>query len=173
MGVVVTTDDAWYDRLPGVRTLVGAIPARCVAEAARSAHRALRVRESQATARPSLARRLQATPLPQPALPGLPTDPATEVAARWQMTGFGPIIAFETVGDVETAERVCDATRLVVHATSPRWRRDAARAAPPLVEERPTSPRRSSGVSVGIEDATTSGQTPEQALDTVPPESEG
>ncbi|MBO0800872.1 MAG: PLP-dependent transferase, partial [Blastocatellia bacterium] len=48
--------------------------------------------------------------------PGLPHDPAHEIAAR-QMNFFGPIVSF-VVGDREKAERFLGACRLIIEATS-------------------------------------------------------
>ena len=48
--------------------------------------------------------------------PGLPGDPGHRTAAA-QMTGFGAVLAFE-VADAPTADRLCDALAVIVHATS-------------------------------------------------------
>ena len=48
--------------------------------------------------------------------PGLPGDPGHQTAAA-QMTGFGAVLAFE-VADAPTADRLCDAVHVIVHATS-------------------------------------------------------
>jgi len=48
--------------------------------------------------------------------PGLPGDPGHRTAAA-QMTGFGAVLAFE-VADALTADRLCDAVHVIVHATS-------------------------------------------------------
>jgi cystathionine gamma-synthase len=60
------------------------------------------------------------------------------------MSGFGAMLAFETVGDAAAADRVCDAVRLIVHATSlggvetllerrARYPADAAAGTPPTL----------------------------------------
>ena len=48
--------------------------------------------------------------------PGLPGHPGHRTAAA-QMTGFGAVLAFE-VTDARTADRLCDAVQVIVHATS-------------------------------------------------------
>jgi cystathionine gamma-lyase len=48
--------------------------------------------------------------------PGLPEDPAHDVAAR-QMDGFGPVLAFD-LGERRRAERFLEACELVIEATS-------------------------------------------------------
>ena len=48
--------------------------------------------------------------------PGLAGDAGHRTAAA-QMTGFGAVLAFE-VADAPTADRLCDALQVIVHATS-------------------------------------------------------
>ena len=77
---------------------------------------ALRLDRGQANAG-ELARRLDAHPaVSRVRYPGLPADPGHRIAAA-QMAGFGAVLAFE-VADAATADRLCDAVRVVVHATS-------------------------------------------------------
>jgi cystathionine gamma-synthase len=65
-----------------------------------------------------LATRLAGHPrVTQVRYPGLADDPGHAVAAR-DHHGFGAMIAFEIDGTAERAERLCDALRLVSHATS-------------------------------------------------------
>ncbi len=49
--------------------------------------------------------------------PGLRSNPGYELAER-QMSGPGAILAYELDCSPEEAERVCERTRLVTHATS-------------------------------------------------------
>jgi cystathionine gamma-synthase len=66
----------------------------------------------------TLAERLAAHPrVRRVRYPGLPSDPGHAVAAR-DHAGFGAMIAFETDGTAEDAERVCESVRLISHATS-------------------------------------------------------
>jgi cystathionine gamma-synthase len=168
MGVVVTGDDDWYARLLRVRTLVGAIPGPFEAWLALRGLRtlALRMRQSQASAL-ELATRLQGHPAVRDLrYPGLPGDPGHQVAAR-QMDGFGAILAFETVGDAGTAERFCDATRLLIHATSLGGVESLIERRRRWVEERPDIPETLIRVSVGIEDVDDLWADLEQALDSI------
>ena len=77
---------------------------------------ALRLDRGQANA-DELARRLDQHPaVSRVRYPGLPGDPGHRTAAA-QMTGFGAVLAFE-VADAPTADRLCDALHVIVHATS-------------------------------------------------------
>lgn len=168
LGVVVTADDAFFAQVHAARTLIGSIPGPFEAWLALRGLRtlALRMRQAQETAL-ELATRLQSHPaVTAVRYPGLPSDPGHAVAAR-QMHGFGSIIAFETVGDAGTAEQVCDATRLIVHATSlggvetslerrRRWPAESPDIADTLIR-----------VSVGIEDVEDLWADLAQALDRV------
>ncbi len=168
MGAVVTADDGWYERVLRARTLVGAIPGPFEAWLALRGLRtlALRVRQSQDNAL-ELATRLQSHPAVRNLrYPGLASDPGHEVAAR-QMDGFGAILSFETIGDAGTAERVCDATRLIVHATSLGGVETLLERRRRWVEERPDIPDTLIRVSVGIEDVDDLWDDLRQALDSV------
>jgi len=154
MGAVVVRDDALYDRVLRVRTLVGAIPGPLDAYLALRGMRtlALRLRQAQATAY-DLATRLATHPAVRNVrYPGLPGDPGHAVAAQ-QMDGFGSIVSFETTGTAEETDAMCDRTSVVIHATSlggveTSWERRRR-----WVEERPDIPETLIRLSVGIEDA--------------------
>jgi cystathionine gamma-synthase len=65
-----------------------------------------------------LAQRLVAHPkVTRVRYPGLPSDPGHAAAARTH-SGFGAMLSFEVAGSAEDAERVCEAVRLISHATS-------------------------------------------------------
>ena len=98
--------------------------------------------------------------------PGLPDDPGHAVAAR-QMDGYGAIIAFETVGDAAAAESFCDATELVIHATSLGGVETLVERRRRWIEERPDIPETLIRVSVGIEDVEDLWADLEQALDSI------
>ena len=153
LGIVVTTDDAFHARLLRTRTLVGAIPGPFEAYLALRGIRtlALRVRQAQTSAL-ELARRLQGHPaVTVVRYPGLPDDPGHAIASR-QMTGFGAIIAFDTIGTAEDAEAFCDRVRLVTHATSLGGVETLVERRRRWPEERPDIPETLIRLSVGIED---------------------
>lgn len=170
LGVVVTTDDAHYDRLLRARTLIGSIPGPFEAWLALRGLRtlALRMRQAQTSAL-ELARRLQEhSAVRNVRYPGLPDDPGHLVAAK-QMDGFGSIVAFETVGGVDEAEAFCDATRLVIHATSLGGVETMVERRRRWPEERPDIPETLIRLSVGIEDVEDVWADLAQALDTIAP----
>lgn len=168
MGAVVVRDDALYDRVLRVRTLVGAIPGPLDAYLALRGMRtlALRLRQAQATAY-DLATRLATHPAVRNVrYPGLPGDPGHAVAAR-QMDGFGSIVSFETTGTAEETDAMCDRTSVVIHATSlggveTSWERRRR-----WIEERPDIPETLIRLSVGIEDADDLWTDIAQALDSL------
>jgi cystathionine gamma-synthase len=49
--------------------------------------------------------------------PGLPGDPGHAIATR-DHAGFGAMLTFEVDGGADDAEQVCNAVRLMHHATS-------------------------------------------------------
>jgi cystathionine gamma-synthase len=168
LGMVVTTDDAYYDRLLRTRTLVGSIPGPFEAWLALRGLRtlALRVKQSQATAL-QLALRLSTHPaVTAVRYPGLPDDPGHEIATR-QMDGYGAIVAFETVGDADTAEAFCDRVELITHATSLGGVETLVERRRRWPEERPDIPETLIRLSVGIEDVEDLWNDLEQALNSI------
>jgi cystathionine gamma-synthase len=168
LGMVVTTDDAYYDRLLRTRTLVGSIPGPFEAWLALRGLRtlALRVKQSQATAL-QLALRLSTHPaVTAVRYPGLPDDPGHEIATR-QMDGYGAIVAFETVGDADTAEAFCDSVELITHATSLGGVETLVERRRRWPEERPDIPETLIRLSVGIEDVEDLWNDLEQALNSI------
>ncbi|MBI2781202.1 MAG: PLP-dependent transferase [Chloroflexi bacterium] len=103
LGAVVATDPAVAQRLRERRSKTGATPGVLETHLALRGLRTLPVRydRAQATAR-DLAARLAAHPH----------------VGRVRYPGSGTMISFETTGTGEDAEAVCEATRLIVHATS-------------------------------------------------------
>ena len=153
MGIAVTTDDDYHARLLRTRTLIGAIPGPFEAYLALRGIRtlALRVRQSQASAM-VLAERLRSHPaVTTVRYPGLPDDPGHAVAAR-QMSGFGAIVAFDTIGSAVDAEGFCERVRLVTHATSLGGVETLVERRRRWPEERPDIPETLIRLSVGIED---------------------
>lgn len=102
MGAAVTTDDAELHRLRRARGLFGATPGmlECFLALRGARTLALRVRHAQASAE-QLAGRLA----------------EHRAVERVRYPGFGTIVSFE-LGDAQTANRACQAVRLVRHATS-------------------------------------------------------
>ena len=103
LGAVVAADAAWHKRLLERRHATGATPGVLEAYLALRGLRTLPTRyaRAQSTAR-VLADRLAGHP----------------GVARVRYPGSGSMIAFETTGSGGDAEAVCEACRLVVHATS-------------------------------------------------------
>jgi cystathionine gamma-synthase len=119
MGALVTRDPELRDRLKRTRALLGGIPGPFEAWLVLRGLRTLplRVRRASGSAQ-ILAERLAQHPrVLRVRYPGLADDPGHELAGR-QMSGFGSVLSFETVGTAEDAQRVCESTRLLVHGTS-------------------------------------------------------
>ena len=117
-GITIARDQALAGRIRHRRGLSGATPGALEAFLALRGLRtlALRLDRGQANAG-ELARRLDGHPaVSRVRYPGLPGDPGHRTAAA-QMTGFGAVLAFE-VADALTADRLCDALHVIVHATS-------------------------------------------------------
>ena len=102
-----------------MRVREGAIPGALEAFLALRGMRTLSVRLERAQANAGeLARRLDRHPaVTRVRYPGLPDDPGHALAAR-QMSGFGAMLAFETMGDAATADAVCARLRVISAATS-------------------------------------------------------
>lgn len=119
LGVAVSADPSWAERLRHRRSSTGAIPGTLEAFLALRGLRSLpaRLARAQATAA-DLAERLIGHPaVTRVRYPGSSVDPQCDLVAR-QMRGGGTIISFETVGTAAEADAVCAACRLVVSATS-------------------------------------------------------
>ena len=117
-GIAIARDQALAGRLRHQRGMAGATPGALEAFLALRGLRtlALRLDRGQHNAG-ELARQLDQHPaVSRVRYPGLPGDPGHRTAAA-QMTGFGAVLAFE-VADAPTADRLCDALHVIVHATS-------------------------------------------------------
>jgi cystathionine gamma-synthase len=103
LGAIVAADPAWEARLRARRSKTGGTPGVLEAYLALRGLRTLPARygRGQSTAR-DLAERLAAHPR----------------VSRVRYPGSGAMISFETTGSAEDAEAVCEAARLIVHATS-------------------------------------------------------
>jgi cystathionine gamma-lyase len=118
LGYVVARDPAAAEELETWRTETGAVPGPFEAWLAHRSLATLEVRLERACATAQvLAERLAARDdLVALRYPGLPDDPAHELATR-QMTRFGSIVSF-TLESADRAERFLAACRLVNQATS-------------------------------------------------------
>jgi cystathionine gamma-synthase len=103
LGAVAARDEAIAERLRKRRSTTGATPGALEAYLALRGLRTLPTRLSRAQAN---ARRLADELAAHPRV------------ARVRYPGHGTIVSFETVGTADDAEAVCDACRLIVHATS-------------------------------------------------------
>jgi cystathionine gamma-synthase len=167
LGALVGRDEELLGKLRRRRVVDGAVPGVMESFLALRGLRTLAVRLDRAErSAGELARRLAEHPaVMRVRYPGLPDHPGHELAVR-QMSGFGAMLAFETVGDAAAAERVCDAVRLITHATSlggvetmlerrARYPGDAAAGTPPTLIR----------LSVGLESADDLWSDLERALD--------
>ena len=119
LGAAVTSDPELRERLLRYRSLHGAVAGPFEVWLALRGLRtlALRVERSQATAM-ELAQRLRSLPqVDKVRYPGLPEDPGHARAAE-QMAGFGSILCIEVAGGGAAAEKVAEAVRLWLPATS-------------------------------------------------------
>jgi len=119
LGAVVTADEELWTALELRRRSLGAIPGPMETWLALRGLRtlALRLERSQSSAA-FLAQRLLDHPrVSRVRYPGLPDD-AGHARAAAQMSGFGAILSFEVGGDAEFAQRICESTKLWLHAPS-------------------------------------------------------
>lgn len=118
LGHVAARDPEWAQRLRGWRTQMGAIPGPMEAWLAHRSLATLDVRLERMCANAlAVARFLSGRPAVRGLrYPGLPEDPAHELAAR-QMSRFGPVVCFALAG-AEEAERFLNACKVVLQATS-------------------------------------------------------
>src|SRR4051794_34514195 len=119
LGALVTGRPELLSTLDRRRITDGSVPGVMETFLALRGLRTLAVRLDRAEqSAAELARRLRGhRAVTRVRYPGLPDDPGHRLAAE-QMSGFGAMLAFETVGDAASADRVCDAVRLITHATS-------------------------------------------------------
>ncbi|MEU4195887.1 aminotransferase class I/II-fold pyridoxal phosphate-dependent enzyme [Kribbella sp. NPDC026611] len=119
LGAAITADDALYEAIDLRRRSLGAIPGPMEAWLALRGLRTLALRLERAQSNSAfLAEKLQQHPrVSRVRYPGLEDDPGHERAAK-QMSGFGAILSFELGGDAAAAQKLCESTKLWVHATS-------------------------------------------------------
>jgi cystathionine gamma-lyase len=118
LGHVAAREQVWADRLRTWRTQSGAIPGPMEVWLAHRSLTTLDLRlERQCHNALALARLFAARPdVRGVRYPGLPADPAHDVAAR-QMQRFGPVVSF-VLADRQHAETFLHACQLVYEATS-------------------------------------------------------
>ncbi len=119
LGAIVTANDELWTTLEGKRRNLGAIPGPMEAWLGLRGLRtlALRLERAQSNAAFLAERLLEHPRVSRVRYPGLADDPGHE-RAKAQMSGFGAILAIELGGDADGAQRVCESTKLWVHATS-------------------------------------------------------
>ena len=165
MGSISTSDPALYNRLSDARKLAGSVPGPFEAWLALRGLRTLSVRMERAQANALvLATRLSNHPaVERVRYPGLPTDPHHQRAKSF-MKGFGAVVSFEVKGGAAAADKACESSTLITHATSlggveSLWERRHRWSA-----ESPTIPTNLVRLSVGIENVDDLWADIEQAL---------
>ena len=83
--------------------------------------------------------------------PGLPDDPGHTIAAQ-QMAHFGAVLTFAPTGGPQQAQRICEATRLWLHATSLGGVESTLERRRRHTDENPGVPEDLVRLSVGCED---------------------
>jgi cystathionine gamma-synthase len=119
LGSLSTNDKSLFDRLEMARKMGGAIPGPFEAWLALRGLRTfpLRFEKAQSSAL-ELAMRLHLHPMVESVnYPGLTSDPH-HLRAKSFMKGFGAVLSFTIKGGAENAERICDSSKIIAHATS-------------------------------------------------------
>jgi cystathionine gamma-synthase len=119
MGSLSTENAEILHKLEDARQLLGSIAGPFEAWLALRGIRTFPLRFHKACENAlELARRLSAHPqVARVRYPGLPTDSQHERAKKFMKT-FGAVLSFEIVGSPADADRVCDSSSIVSHATS-------------------------------------------------------
>jgi cystathionine gamma-synthase len=119
MGTLSTKDEALFTRLEMQRKLGGAVPGPMETWLALRGLRTFAVRVQRASESAlEIAKRLSTHPkVAKVRYPGLPTDPQHQRAKSF-MRGFGAVLSFEIKGGAAQAEKVCESSKLITHATS-------------------------------------------------------
>ena len=119
MGSLSTNDAGLFARLETARKLGGAIAGPFEAWLALRGLRTFPIRFEKAQNNAvEIANRLQNHPKVEKVnYPGLASNPYHERAKSF-MKGFGAILSFTVKGDAASADRVCESSKVIVHATS-------------------------------------------------------
>lgn len=154
LGALITDDPGLRERLHRHRSRHGAIPGPFEVWLGLRGLRTMALRVERAGANAAeLARRLQGRPgVRAVRYPGLPGDPGHERAARQLRGGFGAVVCLEIDGDAAAADRVVEALRLWVPATSLGGVESLIERRRRHPEEPSTVPESLLRLSVGIED---------------------
>lgn len=118
-GLVVTSDDAIYEKLKYLQNAVGAVPGPMdcflVLRGIKTLGVRMRAHESNAL---KIARFLEQHPaVDKVRYPGLSSHPQHDLAGR-QMRCFGGMISFETKGGINSARKIVEGTKLFALAES-------------------------------------------------------
>jgi cystathionine gamma-synthase len=119
MGSLSTRDEQIYQRLENARRVTGSIAGPFEAWLALRGIRTFPLRFGKACASTlELAHRLSSHPrVSRVRYPGLPTDSQHERAKKFMDT-FGAVLSFEIIGSLSDADRLCDSSAIISHATS-------------------------------------------------------
>jgi cystathionine gamma-synthase len=119
LGSLSTENPEIFQKLEDARQLLGAIAGPFEAWLALRGIRTFPLRFHKACENAlELARRLSTHPkVARVRYPGLPTDSQHERAKKFMKT-FGAVLSFEIVGSPADADRVCDSSSIILHATS-------------------------------------------------------
>ncbi len=118
-GVLVTSDEAVYEKLKFLQNAIGAVPGPMdcflVLRGVKTLGVRMRAHESNTL---KIARYLEQHPIVERVrYPGLPSHPQHELAGR-QMRCFGGMLSFEVKGGIEEARRIVQGTHLFALAES-------------------------------------------------------
>ncbi|KCV71367.1 cystathionine gamma-lyase [Fonticula alba] len=119
MGALAMNDDALFQKLKFLQNAIGAVPSAFDCFLANRGLKTLHVRMEQHQKNAiAVANFLAASPLVDEVIyPGLASHPQHEIAAR-QQSGFGGMVSFRIKGDLATATRFFQHTRIFALAES-------------------------------------------------------
>jgi cystathionine beta-lyase/cystathionine gamma-synthase len=118
-GILVTSDDAAYEKLKFLQNAVGAVPGPmdCFLVLRGVKTLGIRMRAHESNAR-KIAQFLEQHPaVERVRYPGLPSHPQHDLAGR-QMRNFGGMISFDVKGGYEAAQSIVERTRIFTLAES-------------------------------------------------------
>jgi len=168
MGALVTNDEGLADEFIKRRILLGAAPSAFDAFLASRGIRtlAIRVDRSEENAQELVARLVAHPAVSEVHYPGLDSHPGHAIH-QTQADGPGSVIAFTLAGSAQDAQAVCEAVRLMTHATSLGGVETLIERRRRWAHENTDVPENLIRLSVGIEDVEDLWRDLEQALDRV------